>query len=222
MIIIGHRGAAGLAPENTTQAMRAGLKAGADMLEFDVRLTRDGVPVVIHDASTRRTHDKSISVGQVTLSELQDKTLGQPIPTLAIVLDEFFGKIKLNIECKGKGSGVVCVELVSHYVKHNSDWDNVLFSSFHIAELAAVRSFSEHARLAILHRANPFLFIAHHKKLRLAAAGFYKLAVNPLAIAVAKKRGLFTYAYTVNQSSAARLLEREGIEGIVTNYPDRF
>lgn len=222
MLIIGHRGAAGLAPENTLTAMQAGMLAGADMLEFDVRLTSDGVPVVIHDMSTRRTHRISINVGRTSHADLQKQTATQPIPTLSEILDMFFGKITLNIELKSRGSGDVAAKLVASYIKQTAQWEHVLFSSFHASELTAVRSFNKHAKLAMLQRHNPFAFVTFAKKLNLSAVGFFQLTVNPLAVAIAKKRGMMTYAYTVNRPATARLLEREGIEGIVTNRPDLF
>lgn len=220
MFVIGHRGAAGLAPENTIEAMRAGVKAGADMIEFDIRLTHDNVPVIIHDASLLRTHRQRGSIAALTINELREKTQSNPVPTLAEVLDEFFGKIKLNIECKSKGSGVIALELVKQHAKDAKDWENVLFSSFHISELRAIREINNDAQLGLLHSKNPFSFVAHVNDLRLFGVGFYKYTVNPLALAIAKKRGLFTYAYTVNRTALARVLDREGIDAIVTNRPD--
>lgn len=222
MIITGHRGAAALAAENSMAALLAGQKAGVDMLEFDIRLTADGVPVLMHDRTTLRTHGKSISIARTTAAEIRKKIKSTPIPTLAEVLDVFFGKTKLNIELKSRGSGTVAVKLVAKYIRQPSDWKNVMFSSFHPTELAAVRKFSEHAELGMLHRHNPLAFVTYHRKLKLTAVGFYKLTVNPLAVAIAKKRGIFTYAYTVNHKSTARILQSEGIEGIVTDHPERF
>lgn len=222
MIIIGHRGAAGLAPENTIAAMKAGVAAGADMLELDVRVTSDGIPVVIHDISTRRTHKKTVTIARTTATDLQKQTTDSPIPTLDEVFKVFFGKIPLNIECKSRGSGRAAAELAAQYCKKPGDWNHLMFSSFHPAELQAIRDVSEHAMLALVHRHNPFAFVPYLKSLRLGAVGFHQLSINPLAVAIAKKRRIFTYAYTINRPTVARILKRGGIEGIVTNYPDRF
>lgn len=222
MQIIGHRGAAGLAPENSLEALRAGMAAGADMLEFDVRLTRDNQPVIIHDNSTLRTHHTIFSISRNSLAQLKRAVTTPPVPTLSEVLDEFFGVITLNIELKSNGSGIIALNHVRQHIKTPTDWQHVLFSSFHITELEAIRRQDPHARLALLHKHNPFAFVTRHKELRLSAVGFYHLTVNPLAISIAKKRDIFTYAYTVNSPAAARLLQKEGIDGIVTNYPDRF
>lgn len=221
MLVIGHRGAAGLAPENSLEALRAGVDAGADILEFDIRLTKDNIPVLSHDFHTMRTHNKASIISRMTLSELTEKTNENPIVPLQKVLDEFYGKILLNIELKGKGSGqIVAALLQDHFVKKESDWDNVLFSSFKAAELLAIRKLHASANLALLHDQNPFLFIAYQRKLRLSAVGFHRLYLNSFALEIAKRSGLFIYVYTVNRPHAALLLHHRGVGGVVTNHPD--
>jgi glycerophosphoryl diester phosphodiesterase len=219
MLVIGHRGAAGLAPENSMEAMRTGLKAGADMLEFDVRLTKDHIPVLTHDFHTLRTHRDTSIISHHTLAELQERTKKQPIVPLVDVLDEFFGVILLNIELKGRGTGKVVAELIKQYAKKPSDWDNVLFSSFRGSELSVVRSASTKANLALLHSENPFIFIAYHRRLHLAAVGFHRLYLNRFALEIARRAGLFVYAYTVNRPHTALMLAQQGIDGIVTDRP---
>ena len=221
MLVIGHRGAAGLAPENTLEALRAGVEAGADMLEFDVRLTKDGIPVLIHDVNTIRTHREFLTVSRHTLRELQK--LAEPLDTLEEVLDEFFGKILLNIEIKGRGNGKCIAEFVEkHAIKRSADWDTILFSSFSGLELRAVRKVSERANLALLHADNPFNFIAYQRSLHLTAVGFHRHYIHPFALLIAKKAELLTYAYTVDRPMAATLLAKEGVDGVVTNFPDRI
>jgi len=221
MLIIGHRGAAGLAPENTLEAFRAGIENDVDILELDVRLTADKVPVVIHDPDTLRTHKKHLTISHATLAELKAKTLENPVPTLEEVLDEFFGDILLNIELKSKQSGHVVASLIKKkYIKKPSDWDFIIFSSFKTKELSAIRDVSKAANLALLHLANPFVFIAFQRKLRFTAVGFHRLYVNWLALEVARQLRLFTYVYTIDRPHGALLMQRRGIDGVVTNRPD--
>lgn len=222
MLIIGHRGAAGLAPENTMVAMKAGVMAGVDILEFDVRLTRDSVPVVIHDSRLLRTHHLNKSINSLTLAELQAYTSKQPIPTLAEVLDEYFGVVVLNIEIKSRGCAEVVYQTLATYINRPDDWDNVLVSSFLARELIRLRKLSPLINLALLHRNNPFLFVAYQRWLQLSAVGFHRLYIHPLAIEIARRSGLFIYVYTVNRPDALRTLAQRHIDGIVTNYPDRL
>ncbi len=221
MLVIGHRGAAGLAPENTLEALHAGVAAGADILEFDIRLTKDKVPVLTHDFHTLRTHHDTSIISRHTLEELKERTQHRPITTLREVLDLFFGKILLNIELKGRGAGRVALEMIEKdYIKKKSDWDNVLFSSFRGGELTAIRKNSSRANLALLHTENPFIFIAYHRKLQLTAVGFHRLYINRLALAIAKKANIFVYAYTVNRPQSAKILAQQGIDAIVTDHPE--
>ena len=221
MLVIGHRGAAGLAPENTIESLRAGLDAGVDIIEIDIRLTKDNIPVVIHDATTSRTHHTRIAVAHHTLAELQSMSLSPAIPTLADVLDEFFGRVLLNIEIKSRGGSVAVVNLLREsYVHHTSDWDNVLLSSFRGRELIAARRAEKHVPLALLHDQNPFLFIAYHRWLTLSAVGFHRLYINQLATAIARRVGLFCYAYTVDRPYGAYVLQQQHIDAVVTNKPD--
>jgi glycerophosphoryl diester phosphodiesterase len=223
MLIIGHRGAAGLAPENSLKAMKAGYEANADMLEIDVRLTKDQRIVAIHDARLTRTHHRRDAVAGLTYDQLQLLTKDSPIPLLETILDTYFGKILLNIEVKSRGSGEALVTLLeSRYIKKKYDWDNLIISSFKGLELNRIRKLAPDANLAMLHNENPFLFIAYHRTLKLTAVGFHRLYLNPFALEIAKRSGLFIYAYTVDRVGALPLLEAQGIEGLVTNYPDKF
>jgi glycerophosphoryl diester phosphodiesterase len=225
MLVIGHRGAAGVAPENTLEALQAGVDGGADMLEFDVHLTRDRIPVLIHDNNLMRTHRKRRFVHQSTLAELRELTRDTPSPivTLGEVLDTFFGEITLNIELKQRGTAKEIVELIANnYVKRASDWDTFVFSSFYGSELGVIRKHAKHANLWLLHNRNPFIFIAFARRVQLDGVGFHRLYINDFALEIAKKTKLFTYAYTVNRPHTALLLARKGLDGVVTDYPQKI
>ena len=85
-----------------------------------------------------------------------------------------------------------------------------------------LRKLSPDVNLALLHSVNPFSFVTYQRKLQLAAVGWHRLHVNRLAIEIAQKSDIFSYVYTVNRPQAARILERRGIDGIVTDYPDKL
>ncbi|MCQ1538548.1 glycerophosphodiester phosphodiesterase [Methanocalculus taiwanensis] len=104
MIIIGHRGARATRPENTIAALREGSR-WSDYVEIDVRISRDGVPVVIHDPTLDRTTDGTGFVRDYTLAELKalDAGEGERIPTLAEVLALDIGECGLVIELKEGG-----------------------------------------------------------------------------------------------------------------------
>ncbi len=225
MLVIGHRGAAGIAPENSLEALRAGVDAGADMLEFDVHMTNDNVPVLIHDGNLLRTHRKRAFINRVSFKQLQALTADSPNPIVSLeaVLDEFYGEILLNIEIKQRGMAPYLVNLLEgKYIKRKSDWDLFVFSSFYANELLGVRKLSKYANLWLLHKRNPFIFIAFARRLNLDGVGFHRLYINDFALAIAKKTNLFTYAYTVNRPGAAKQLGDRGIDAVVSDYPTKI
>ena len=222
MLVMGHRGAAGLKPENTIAALRAGMKAGADIIEFDVRLTKDKVPVLNHDFHLVRTHRSMSLISMLTLEELQKRTAGSdhPVVTLDAALKECAGKVFLNIEFKQSRSFKAALPILQKYITKKSDWKNYIFSSFSPAELSRIRQLIPEAQLGLLHHYNPFLFVRHMRKLELAAVGFHRLNINDFALNVAKRLGMFTYAYTVNRPEAAIRLAQRGVDAIITDRPD--
>ena len=222
MLIIGHRGSQGTKPENTVASLREAMHADADMIEFDIRLTRDRIPVLSHNLHLYGTRKRELALlRRYTLAELQRRTAGSeyPITTLDMAMRECFGRIYLNIELKEASAVGPTLEVISKYAKAERDWDSLLFSSFNPLALRAIRRRVPHAALGMLHHRNPLGFVGWHKVLNLSAVGFHRLYINPIALEVAKRLGLFTYAYTVNRKNAAQKLAQQGIDGIVTDYP---
>lgn len=221
MLIIGHRGAAELAPENTIEAFQAGIDAGADMLEFDVQRTRDGELLIVHDTTLFRTHKKLTIIRWSTHDSIKRAIeKGHQIATLKEVLDRYFGKVLLNLEIKNHGTSKHIVQFITdNYIRDQSDWEAILFSSFKPAELVALRKYAPSAQIAMLHDKNPFTYMVFHKQVGFVAVGFHRLRMNSLAIAVAKQLGLFTYTYTVNRPEAVQQAANAGIDAIVTDNP---
>jgi len=115
-LCIGHRGASALAPENTLAAFETAIVDGADGLEFDVRLTRDGVPIVLHDAALDRTTSGRGAVAALDLASIRRldagawfgaRFRGERVPTLAETLDLARGRCAVNIELKEEGGDAV-------------------------------------------------------------------------------------------------------------------
>lgn len=102
MIVVAHRGASAEAPENTLAAFELAVSRGADAVEFDVRLTADGVPVVLHDADLSRTTDTDGPVNGISLEELERvrTTGGHAVPTLDHVLRTLSDRVAVDIELK--------------------------------------------------------------------------------------------------------------------------
>jgi glycerophosphoryl diester phosphodiesterase len=104
--IVAHRGASAAYPENTLESFEGGIDAGADAVELDVRMTADGVPVIMHDLEVSNTTDGAGFVHQLTLAEIKslDASNGRgaraEVPTLSEALDLLSGRVGVNIEVK--------------------------------------------------------------------------------------------------------------------------
>ena len=214
MLIIGHKGAAGLETENTVRSFKRAVDEGVDIIEFDVRLTSDKIPILSHDP---KIYDKTIS--KHTLAYLQKH--GE-ITELDTILKKFFGKVLLNLEYKPAFGTPVVLNMVKKYIKTPDDWDNIYISSFHIRALARLRQQSKDVNLALLHSMNALTFVPLVRPLRLTAVGWHRLHTSKAAIRLAKRAKLFTYVYTVNREKSAEVFEKRGIDGLCTDYPNRF
>src|SRR3990167_8699034 len=112
MLKIGHRGAKAYAPENTISSFRKALELEVDMIEFDVRITKDKHPVVMHDYQLRRLTKTSGRINKLTLEEVKKLKIKkiESIPTLAEALEAINNQAGLNIELKTKNSAQIVVQ----------------------------------------------------------------------------------------------------------------
>jgi glycerophosphoryl diester phosphodiesterase len=224
---IAHRGASGRFPENTLSAFTAAIAAGAQMCELDVQLTIDGAVVVIHDETVERTTDGGGAVRSMTLAELKGldagvrfgpEFAGERIPTLEEVMTLVDGRCGLNIEIKR-----ACVERkVCELIVERRALATAMISSFDWDALAVVRHFEPRVRVGLLGSQWP---------VRLVGAAFELKAesINPRADIVtedlciaAHERNLSVYAWTVDEPDEMRRLIAFGVDGIMTNYPERL
>jgi glycerophosphoryl diester phosphodiesterase len=142
-IIIGHRGAAGYAPENTLSAFDYAIKRGVDMIEFDVWQCASGELVVFHDAKVDRLTDGRGYITSYTLDELQQLTvLGcEKIPTLVEVLDFVDRRVKMYIEIKDSDIAYDILEVIEYYVAHKQwQYDDFLVASFDHTQLNDIKA----------------------------------------------------------------------------------
>ncbi|WP_099209987.1 glycerophosphodiester phosphodiesterase family protein [Thermococcus henrietii] len=147
VIVLGHRGCMGKLPENSLLAFKKAVEAGADGVELDVWLTKDGKVIVMHDETIDRTSDMSGRQKDMTLEELKraDIGLGERIPTLEEVFEVLPGDALINVELKDGDA----VKEVAKIVKENNP-ERVLISSFDVEALRGYRRFDEETRMGLL------------------------------------------------------------------------
>lgn len=142
---IGHRGVAGLEPENTLRSFRAAMALGVDTVECDVHLTRDGRAVLMHDHTVDRTTDGTGQVSTFSLDEIRalDAGNGERVPTLVELIELIRGRLEAHIELKDEqAAGTVLALLREHGVE-----EQVFLTSGNTALLAAVRAADSNIRM---------------------------------------------------------------------------
>lgn len=216
MLIYAHRGSSGVAPENTLRAFEQAVADGADGVEFDVHATADGVPVVIHDRTLARTTNGAGLVDELTSEQVRafDAGQGQPVPTLAEVLDLLAGKLLLYVELKQEGiEGAVLDELARH---PQANW---VLASFDHAILRAVRAAAPDAELWLISvRASEEAF-ALCAELDLATLSLLGQAVTPEVARRCFAADLDLAVWTVNRVEDARLARLHGCAALCTDVP---
>ncbi len=173
-LILGHRGASAVAPENTLAAFSRAIRDGADGIEFDVRLSRDGVPVVIHDGTLRRTAGIDGRVSQLTAAELQQVDVGrwfaqrtdsiqshipERLPNLAQVFELYTsnpGVLYVEMKCEAGevarqvGGGAALAKAVVELTRASGMADRVVVESFDLSAIAEVKKLDAGIRTAAL------------------------------------------------------------------------
>lgn len=232
--IIAHRGSSGHYPENTMLAFEMAVKDGADGIETDVRKTKDGVLVIMHDNNFKRISDNvdpAITVTDSTYDELKDIDISSkawpdhPVQHI-VTLDSLLQLVKesgieLNIEIKSNtaridGAEYDIVELVK---KYGLD-DKVFYSSFDHTLLANIKNRYPEVKVAPLYSETIYNVWEYCKS-------FDAFAIHPnfaphLTHGNSEeclKAGLEINAWTVNKAEDAKRLVADGVTGLITNYP---
>lgn len=225
LTVFGHRGAAGLAPENTLAGFDAGIKAGADWLEFDVQ-HHAGALLLFHDARLERRSNGRGRLVDHDLAHLRslDVGAGQRMPLLEEALDHLAGRTRLNIEMKSFGDTAAALARLLVARIGTGQWspEHLLVSSFHLPELARFRELAPAVPIAPLYVGPPRTLCAEARRLAAVAVHLDHEFVDAAMIDDAHRSGLRVHVYTVNEPADARRLRALGVDGIFTDYPDRF
>jgi glycerophosphoryl diester phosphodiesterase len=245
--VIAHRGGRSLGPESTLYTFQRALDIGVDVLEVDVRTTKDGKLIVLHDRTVDRTTDGSGPVSDFTLAKL--KTLdagyrwspdhgqtfpmrgkGLRIPTLA-ELFEAFPNVRINIEIKETRSAEIAslCRLIRDYQMN----DRVMVAAFDVSPLKKFRAQCPRVATSAGFR-EAFLFyglqwaylenIYSPPAQALQVPEYYgsRQVVTPRFLEAAHDRNMRVHVWTVNDTTSMQQLIDLGVDGIMTDYPERL
>lgn len=230
-LVIGHRGASGLEPENTLASFRRAIELGADGAECDIHISRDGRCMVIHDPTVERTTNGTGAVVEMDLAQLQrlDAGHGERIPTLDELLELIRGRCQLFCELKASGSAAPAAKVVAEHAMT----EQVMFISLELEMLAEVRRQGEQFRIGGLFGYNhPLNWPALAAMRAEALLPFYRSVSLALVDAAHRAPGLAdpgiprlgaplaVYPWTADQLPDMRAMLALGVDGVITNWPD--
>ena len=223
---IGHRGAKGHITENTIASIHKAIELGADGIEIDVFLCKSGEIVLFHDKTLEKLTNGEGNIEDKNLDELRKlKVLNSrhSIPTLEEVLKSIDKDVFLNIELKGRNTAQGSLDLIRKYIRKNKiELNNILFSSFNWEELKDLRSLSDKVQLALITEEDPLLAIDFAIQLNAVAINPNYKDLNKKNISKINEKGLKIYTWTVNSKIQIDRLKALNVNGIITDYPDRF
>jgi glycerophosphoryl diester phosphodiesterase len=230
--VIGHRGAARRAPENTLAGLRRARELGCTWVEFDVRLTADGVLVLCHDARLDRTTDGSGLISERSFAAIRGcdagrrfgpAFTGEPVPTLDEALS-LTAELRLgaNIEIKADRGReyATAAAVAATLLAAGGQRCAVLVSSFLIPAIAAMRALAPEVPRGVLFRLVPGNWRDLAQRLGCAVIGADHRRLRSRRIAQIRAAGYQFAAYTVNDAARSRLLYRWGVTSVFSDAPD--
>ncbi len=220
MKIVGHRGARGLAPENTIASLKKGLEHQADQIEFDVRVTKDNVVILHHDSKLVDLSGQKHRLSDYTYKELLEHK--PDLITLNQALDCIRAKATVYIEVKPRQPVVPIKLVLQPYMGGMYSFKNLLLGSKSQATLLELhQAFPAVPKIVI----EPWSGVRAIRRAKQVNTTFISMNQRWLwwgFIRSVSRRGWKLYAYTLNDPAKARRWDKYGLYGIVTDYPDLF
>jgi glycerophosphoryl diester phosphodiesterase len=218
MVVVGHRGCAALEPENTLRAFRRAVDLGCDYVETDVRLSRDGRLVLMHDETVDRTTSGTGRVAELLFEEIRalDAGNGEQIPTLDEVLALLGGRVQLLCELKGEGTPDEAVRIVQEAAMSAS----VVFTCFDLSLLRRVREIDPSLRTGAIFSRLPQDFAAQARDAGAESVGVQFRSQSRAVIDSAHAEGLAIRAWNPDTEEDIRAMIALEPDGISSNRPD--
>jgi len=236
-LIIGHRGASAVAPENTMAAFREAIAVGADGIEFDVRLTRDGVPVVIHDSTLQRTGGVNQRVSDLSWQELSKVDVGswfkpgscsgETVPSLAELFELFQTnnlRLYLEMKCDSPAEYRPLAEACCRMIHEHSLKERVVVECFQLPALEVLKEIDHDVKTAALFD-RVFIdqsIVARATEIGAIAVALYHRLARKGLVAKSKQAGLHVAVWTVDDPIWIDRARAIGIDALITNDPARM
>jgi len=216
-LVIAHRGDSSRALENSLEAFRLALSVPVDMIEFDIRKSRDNNLYVMHDKETGRTADSNIDIERSLSDDIAGIRLknGEPIPTLNDVLALVAGKVGLNIEVKSEGAGA----LTAAHIVGTGYPGRLMISSFKEREVIDAKRVMPNVPVAGIFDAFAPSEVNAYRAKGYPVISLNRKTVSQELIALCHSKKVEVYVWTVDKEEEVERLISWGADGIYSNDP---
>jgi glycerophosphoryl diester phosphodiesterase len=219
MIIIGHRGARGLAPENTLASFQKAIENKVAMIEFDVRVTKDKVPVLHHDSAIRINGTDAL-ISSKSLHDLQQ--IKPDLATLSDGLHAIDAQAKVYVEVKPHEDIQPIVTVLKGFIGGTYVPEDVFLASKDQDTLVALHKALPQQPTIVIEAWSGVRGTRRARQLDTKHIAMNQLWLWSGFIHAYKRSGYCLYAYTLNSEAKAKRWKRAGLAGVITDYPDRF
>lgn len=222
-LIISHAACGGHAPENTLAGILKAIELGSEAIEIDVQASADGVPVLMHDLTVDRTTKGSGAVAELSLEQLRALDVGgEPVPTLAEVLDLTKDKVLLVMEIKQPG----IEEHIARVIHEMDALDDVMAWSFFPDALEGMRVAEPKVPRALLIGGESMpkwtKIRASAIKMGVQGVSIFNPTVDEAVAEDCRRRGLALYTWTPDSTREIQRLIGLGVDGVCSNFPDKI
>ena len=223
--VTAHRGSSKDAPENTMAALETAVEQMADSVEVDVQETRDGVLVLAHDSSLRRTTGRNGRLADLDYAELAQldagswfskEYAGEPVPTLQEAVEFCKGRIFMNIELKSLGDGSDLPERVAALVEENDMLEQCVITSTSLKYLRRVKEANPEIRTGYIVSA---AYGDYYKEEYVDFISMLSTSLSARLVDAVHGEGKAVHAWTVNSKPELRRMRQLGVDNVITDYP---
>jgi glycerophosphoryl diester phosphodiesterase len=216
-LVIAHRGDSSRGLENSLAAVRLALTVPVDMIEIDVRKSRDNRLYLMHDKETGRTADRNIDIEQSEADAIAPVRLknGDPVPMLADVLALVAGNAGLNIEIKSDGAGGLCAAQIAGAGYPGT----VIFSSFKEREVLDARRIMPAASFAVIYDDFSEGAVNDYRNRGYGMISLKRQTVTERLVVACHDRKIKVLVWTVDEEEEMKKFVAWGVDGIYTNRP---
>jgi len=228
LLVIAHRGRSGVYPENTMAAFKAAIPAGADFFELDAHLSREGIPVVLHDAELKRTAGLDARVQELALDEIRKldagawkdaRFKGEHIPTLEEALA--FAKDKINVMVELKSGNPGLPDKAVEIIRRLGMGKQVVVASFDEQYIRRVKELDPGLRTLGL-QSNAAEWEREDDAMADILGCSTGQPITAELLRAVHRRGMQVWVWTVDDPVKMGELAALGVDGIITNYPERI